>query len=101
MGITILTKVHNKIMTKRITTDRIHQYDNGLLFDYSSFDLDNIEHLHELLTWLETRPHSIIIRGELIPGIDPTKPVLRRKDSDLANCHQPHRRLEPADRRCR
>ncbi len=83
MDITVLTETNGKIMTKRITKTEVIQYDNGFMFDYSNFDIDNIEHLHELLTWLETKPHKIIIRGELIAGIDATKPVLRRKDDDI------------------
>jgi hypothetical protein len=53
----------------------------GLRFTVECMPIANIRELSALLTRLESEPHRFIVRGEPMPGLDLSQPVLRRKRS--------------------
>lgn len=101
MNITILTTIEEKDGThKRLTKvfsrsssgDLIKaDYDRAFLFDASTIDIEGIEQLSAVLTWLEAQPNSCVIRGETINA---TKSIRRALVDDPARGHATIRPVE-------
>jgi hypothetical protein len=91
MHINILTTLKEtngsqKRLTKKFTRSASgeiikHDYDRAYLYDADQIEVESIDGLHEILTWLETQPHTCIIRGEAIAA---TRSIRRALVADPA-----------------
>jgi hypothetical protein len=59
---------------------QVKQYPNGYLWRYLAMDFSGFDDMCTVLHDLQAAGRAIIVRGEVIPGVDISKPIIRRKD---------------------
>ena len=74
--ITLLRCAQNNIATKTFAFSetgfvKVRDYDAGMWFSYDKLLVENIFELSQLLTYIEYRQDTFIVRGQLIQGFDP------------------------------
>src|SRR6516165_5941838 len=69
----VLTCKRRVLATKIIHADgKVIGYDKAAQFQFAYREIDSLEDFEKLvLTWLATEPRRFIIRGQLLPGLDP------------------------------
>jgi hypothetical protein len=76
----VLTCKRRVLATKIIHADEtVIGYDRAAQFQFKYCEIDTLEDFEKLvLTWLATEPRRFIIRGQLLPGLDPGEWHYRR-----------------------